>query len=368
MPSATWGNIAGPPAIAEAFEEVRGAVDSAQFVLEEMRILLDVVKLPLELVEQVVRALLDAAGLEQALMALSIMLVQILKTFTEANAWFLPIFPLNAARLITAQSTYFWQNGPTFPDERDSAALRLAEAASLASRGLSMIDPTLRALTVPGVDYIASTLDAALNDVWDPQRPLLGEKAYVGGMVLLVGADEPESLGPAAEVLAALTEGGEIAQFLASLSGRFQRLASMEVRDQGSWPDFYRAPLIDLVPTLADEIRALQDFAKVVGTQRPLYVDTFIESLDNLIEFVLYVSQIIEGIVKLAQLIASLKASVLAVPISPVGPHGFADIIRSASNPPSFTYAVGLIALVGSENYEDIDVGYQMLQALFPIS
>ena len=107
---------------------------------------------------------------------------------------------------------------------------------------------------------------------------------------------------------------------------------------------------------------------KVVEASYPLYTEVLIETIKNLISFFQYIVEICEGIVYVVRLIASLNASIVAVPPTAIGPHGFVEAIRTAINPPTFTYAVGLIAMVGAENYEDIDFGYQALQAIFPIS
>jgi len=362
-------SIKGPPEFAEAVDKVGGVIESIQLVLETIQTILDIVKEPLALAESITRALLSADGFEQALMALAPILAEILGTLLEANAWFLPIFPQSVERLMRGQNTFGWSVGPTYPDEVQDAQTKLIEAVdTFFNESLTSLHSFTDEFYAPGVGYITSTLENALNDVWDPDRPLLGDKAYVGGMVLIAGASEPAALGPAAELLTALTESTSAVQFLASMAQNFVRLAGTEVRDQGNWPDFYKAPLIEIIPTLADGLRALQDFMKVVEASYPLYTEVLIETIKNLISFFQYIVEICEGIVYVVRLIASLNASIVAVPPTAIGPHGFVEAIRTAINPPTFTYAVGLIAMVGAENYEDIDFGYQALQAIFPIS
>ena len=342
-----WGELSVDVGgeVTGAINSVEEALDALLAILNGIENILDAIEEPAVIIEQVIRAIFDADGFVMLLKAIKTAVTSFIGNLLEADAWLLPIFPAPIARAYIK-----WQPGPT-------AISSLNQTATV----------FVNTFSAPGVQYIRDTLSSALNDVWDPNRPRLGPQAYLGGLVLLIGAETPEDMAVPAELLNAVAESEDIAEFINALTGIYKRYIATDVRNQGSWPDFIRVQsFLDIFPSLADVIRAFQNFLKFAATQDSVIKD-IINAVQLAIDLIQYFLDQIQTFLSLLEIIASLKLIGLGITPKAGGTEYVLNSIDNSNDQPNFAYAAGFVLLVGSENPEEVDFVWQIISTLFPV-
>ncbi len=98
------------------------------------------------------------------------------------------------------------------------------------------------------------------------------------------------------------------------------------------------------------------------------YVGALIDAITELLDFIDYILGIIDGVLTLLQILASIQFTALAITIEPRGMQGFIDEIDNSLEKPDFNYVAGMIVLVGSENLAEIEPVYQIVTSLLPVA
>jgi len=352
---ATWGVLGLPDAdeFIEKLQEARSLLEDLDAGFEAIDTVLEAAQGPLELAEGILRVLFDPDAVDVTLGLLAGVVEQLLAQLFQQGAWFLPVWPQNVRRWgepqpLLGKSFYKPAEVPQVINDLDAATDEISAYLEAAR-------------TDTGIQYLTETFRAAVEDPWDPYKPILSDNGFAGGIVLAVSADDPASLAQSAELINFIFQSREAAAFFRSLD--FSRLSAIEVREQGIPPDFVSVTIADLFPPFSDYVRALVAFLEqAAGIDS--YIGKIIDGIQLAIEMVQYILGLVIAILKFFEILLSINFAALKIPVERGGIPRFIEEMEDANNQPTGNYAAGFIIMVGAEDLTSVDAAFEFLSRI----